>query len=253
MNCIFCLNTVKERSLEHIVPESLGNLYYILEMGSICRQCNNSFSEFEEKALGKTMLGFERSRMGIPTKKGKAAQAKSRNIKFTGDPAFRKNFINISGLEQKDIEEIGEDGTIKVKIIDFDKSDMATSKLILKIGLESLFQSQRRIYNSYDFSELRDHLNKVNNNNWPILTTKEPLEGFISVPRFMDKKRLKDIRCEILYKCIDKENALLQFKYTVLSYVVNLSSRDIKWAIPYLERDKMAMLYPEHLRKKVPL
>jgi len=255
MNCIFCGKVVESPSKEHIVPESLGNDYYILEQGFICGKCNNSFSDFEDKALSKTMLGFERVRLGIITKKGNAAQSQSRNIKVVGDKKFRQNIITVYGLEEKDIEDLG-DGSFTIKVLDFDKSDMATSKLLLKIGLESLFQSQRPIYKNNNFQELREHLNKVNNNNWPILTTsnKSPaLNGFKSSPRFIDKKRLKDIRCKILFKEIDEETLLLNFRYSVLSYVVNLKSRSIDWCIPFFKVDNLANLYPEHLKKKLKL
>jgi len=251
MDCIFCNKPVTENSIEHIVPESLGNQHYILEIGSICRKCNNSFSDFEEKALTKTMLGFERSRMGIQTKKGKAAKAKSHNIQFTGDAAFRKNFIKISGFTEDDIEEISQDGTFKVRILDFDKSDMATSKLMLKIGLESLYQSQRKIYKQHDFKELRDHLTKINNTEWPILTVKNPANVFQSAPRFLDKKKLKDFRCEILFHTTIDGEVILLFKYTILNYLVNLTNRGTAWVLPFLESDPYALLYPEHVRLRL--
>jgi hypothetical protein len=253
MDCIFCGKPVVDSSKEHIVPESLGNTHYILQEGFICRKCNNSFSDFEEKALGRTMLGFERSRLGIVTKKGKAAQAQSHNIKFVGDKKFRKNIVTVFGIEEKDIESVAEDGSIKIKILDFDKSDMATSKLLLKIGLESLFQSQRGTFKTHDFTELKEHLTKVNNDNWPILTASTKLEGFQSIPRFMDKKRLKDFRCEILYKEIDENSLLLNFRYSVLSYIVNLKSRSIDWTIPFFKADHLTNLYPEHLKNKLKL
>lgn len=253
MSCIFCDARVLLGSNEHIVPESLGNLHYILRRGFICRKCNNSFSEFEDKALSKTMLGFERSRLGIATKKGNAAQAKSHNIQFKGDKNFTKNRVTVFGLEEKDIEEVLPDGSFKIKILDFDKSDMATSKLLLKIGVESLFQSQLDVYRAHDFTALKQHLTKVNNDHWPILTTSlksSALADFQSVPRFLDKKRLKDLRCELLYKMAGNE-LLFNFRYSVLSYVVSLSSRSIQWAKPFFEADHLANLYPEHLKKKL--
>lgn len=251
MSCIFCGEPVVNLSIEHIVPESLGNIDYILEPGRICAECNNSFSDFEDKALSKTMLGFERSRLGVATKKGKAAQAQSHNIKFVGDKKFRKNVVTIYGLDETNIESVGKDGSLTIKIMDFDKSDMATSKLLLKIGLESLYQSQRAIFKANSFKDLKDYLIKINNNNWPILTIAKQPEGFRSVPRFNDKKRLKNIHCEILFKEVDSQTLLLNFRYGVLSYLVNLKSRAINWTQPYFKNDNLANLYPEYLKKKV--
>lgn len=253
MECIFCRHAVIENSQEHIVPESLGNLYYILQSGAICRGCNNSFSDFESKALTKTMLGILRTRQGIATKKGKPAQAQTHNIKFVGDSNFHKDRVTVFGIQEKDIEEKMENGQIKIRIQDFDKSEMATCKLLLKIGLESIYQSRKRqIYNKVVFQELKDHLTKVDNSNWPLLATHDHLEGFTSVPRFMDKKRLKSFGCEIRYKIIDADTFLLQFKYSILSFVVNLKSRKIGWAFSILQNDKLANIYPEHLKKKIP-
>lgn len=252
-NCIFCGKPVDKLSIEHIIPESLGNQKYILEEGFICRKCNNTFSDFEEKALSKTMLGFERSRLGFATKKGKAAKAQSHNIKFEGDKKFRKNRVTVFGIEEKDIESIAADGTIKIKILDFDKSDMATAKLLLKIGLESLFQSQRAFYKKNNFKALKEYLTKVNNNDWPILTTSIKPDGFQSAPRFTEKKYLKDMGCEILYKIVDDQTLLLNLRYSVLSYVVNLKSRDINWTLSYFESDNLTNLYPEYLKKKLNL
>lgn len=253
MVCIFCDKTVHDLSIEHIIPESLGNIYYLLQSGCICRNCNNSFSDFEDKALSKTMLGFERSRLGIVTKKGKAAQALSHNIKFIGDKRFRKNHVTVYGIEEKDIGLIHPDGSFEIKILDFDKSEMATSKLLLKIGLESLFHSRRSFFKTKNFQELKEHLTKINNESWPILTIKSEFSGFVSIPRFEDKRKLNNIGCKILYKEIDESTILLNFRYSVLSYIVNLKSRNVGWAKPFFEADSLTNLYPEHLKKRLEL
>ena len=51
MTCIFCEEPIGKSSIEHIVPESLGNLWYTLPSGFVCNTCNGNFSKFEDKAI----------------------------------------------------------------------------------------------------------------------------------------------------------------------------------------------------------
>jgi hypothetical protein len=72
MRCIFCKNfSDSSRSVEHIIPESLGNTKQILPRGVVCDKCNNYFARKVEKlfldASGITEL---RSFQFIPNKKG---------------------------------------------------------------------------------------------------------------------------------------------------------------------------------------
>ena len=53
MQCIFChKDTSLSKSVEHIIPESLGNKHHYLPQGYVCDQCNNYFSIKIEKELG---------------------------------------------------------------------------------------------------------------------------------------------------------------------------------------------------------
>ncbi len=52
MKCIFCENdSSTSKSVEHIVPESLGNKDIILPKGFVCDACNNYFASKVEKVL----------------------------------------------------------------------------------------------------------------------------------------------------------------------------------------------------------
>lgn len=248
MLCIFCSKEVSQSSIEHIVPESLGNHSYILEIGAICRSCNNRFSKFEDKALGKTMLAFERTRLGIPTKKRNPAKASSKGIRFEGHAGFQKNLVTVFGLSEDNIESINDDGSINIQIQDFDKSEMATSKLLLKIGLEAIYQSRKKIYKIYDFSQLKDHLTNKDNIDWPFLTMKILPSNFNSIVRFRDKLELKKIPCELKFSLINDSTLLFNFRYSILSYVINLVNRDLSWTEELLCIDNLANLYPEYLK-----
>ena len=71
--CIFCLNDAStSRSVEHIIPQSLGNLSHVLPAGIVCDRCNNYFARKVEKPLLDsgyfTALRFHES---VPNKRGR--------------------------------------------------------------------------------------------------------------------------------------------------------------------------------------
>lgn len=50
MHCLFCkCDSSDSRSIEHIIPESLGNTDYTLPQGFVCDKCNNYFARKVEK------------------------------------------------------------------------------------------------------------------------------------------------------------------------------------------------------------
>jgi hypothetical protein len=77
MRCIFCkANTDISRSVEHIIPESLGNLEHVLPAGWVCDACNNYFSRKVEKPFIESLYGrYSRFWMRVPSKKGSVPTA----------------------------------------------------------------------------------------------------------------------------------------------------------------------------------
>jgi hypothetical protein len=73
MKCIFCKHSSEDsRSVEHIIPESLGNKEHILPRGVVCDGCNNYFAQAIEKPLLETSYFREQCyRARIQTKKGR--------------------------------------------------------------------------------------------------------------------------------------------------------------------------------------
>lgn len=69
MHCLFCQSD-GPFTIEHVIPESLGNDELIL-LNQVCGSCNNHFSKLENEVLHKTPLAFWRTALGIKTKHGK--------------------------------------------------------------------------------------------------------------------------------------------------------------------------------------
>jgi hypothetical protein len=73
MNCLFCKqNTDNSKSVEHIIPESLGNKEHILPRGLVCDNCNQYFAtKIEKPLLEQPYFKNVRHRAGIENKKGR--------------------------------------------------------------------------------------------------------------------------------------------------------------------------------------
>lgn len=82
--CLFCRADGPYNTVEHPVPESLGNTDDVLE-DAVCDTCQNFFgAKIEQPVLEKTQLGVWRAHLGIPTKAGAAPQADIRPPKSFG-------------------------------------------------------------------------------------------------------------------------------------------------------------------------
>jgi hypothetical protein len=73
MRCLFCKSDTRDSvSVEHIMPESLGNTDHILPRGWVCDACNNYFARKVEKPFLDSLFGTStRSIMGVPNKRGR--------------------------------------------------------------------------------------------------------------------------------------------------------------------------------------
>ena len=86
MNCIFCHEVSdNSKSIEHIIPESLGNKDLTLWKGAVCDKCNNYFAtKIEKELLDQPYFVSMRHRNFIKTKKNhpvpiKVPSPKSKN------------------------------------------------------------------------------------------------------------------------------------------------------------------------------
>jgi len=71
MKCIFCKESESFNTVEHIIPESLGNDDLLIH-GHVCDVCQNYFGkEIENFVLNKTPFAFWRIIYGIKSKKGR--------------------------------------------------------------------------------------------------------------------------------------------------------------------------------------
>ena len=73
MRCIFCKqDSSTSKSVELIIPESLGNVEHVLPLGAVCDACNQYFArKIERQVLDSPMFRRLRADMAVRNKRGR--------------------------------------------------------------------------------------------------------------------------------------------------------------------------------------
>src|ERR1700709_800745 len=110
MRCLFCeRDSTGSRSVEHILPESLGNTTLTLKPGVVCDKCNNYFSrDVKRPFLEAPVIAALRLHPSIPSKRARVPPLGA--VLMPGIPAtlhrFPKYDIQAVSLPPEGIESI---------------------------------------------------------------------------------------------------------------------------------------------------
>jgi len=101
VRCIFCkADSGGSTSVEHIIPESLGNEAHTLPPGVVCDRCNNYFGlKIEKPLLDSGTFRFLRGAMRIPSKKGRVPRVPNPDDRRLPEYRLTARFIGKVGLE----------------------------------------------------------------------------------------------------------------------------------------------------------
>lgn len=251
MVCLFCKqNSSDSKSIEHIIPESLGNVYHILPKGIVCDKCNNYFSvKIEKPLLEQPYFRNLRFRNDIKTKRGNRVVENA--ILFNNDlKQMRKIRVNGQSIvidRKEDYEMLVSKSRGSLLILDFrepEKENYLLSRFLAKTALESL------VYLDYGCKEW---IKEINN--------KEELDSLREYARFgkgkfwnfhqrriyREEDRFYDsIYCpkpyEILheFKFLHLENEYLYFVLVIMGieYVINLGGSELDRYLNWLEMNE---------------
>lgn len=77
--CLFCREVSGGfASVEHIVPESMGNTTFVLPRGVVCDRCNHGIlSDLDNALCGFSPFAMRRTMLGIPSKGGTVPEFRS--------------------------------------------------------------------------------------------------------------------------------------------------------------------------------
>ncbi|KAA2240311.1 HNH endonuclease [Chitinophaga agrisoli] len=148
MQCIFCKrNSDNSTSVEHIIPESLGNKDHILPKGIVCDQCNSYFAiKIENELLSQEYFRFIRSTQNVLSKKRKTIPSTGLTIHPEGGKVdvYREAsgiLIDISNPKIADLIAKGKVNTLYIpNHIEPVSKNIPLSRLLGKIAIEALIQ-----------------------------------------------------------------------------------------------------------------
>jgi hypothetical protein len=147
MNCLFCKhNSDNSKSIEHIIPESLGNKDHILPKGFVCDSCNQYFAlKIEKPLLEQPYFINARHRARIENKKGRipaenaiiiSPELAKAAVSFEKD---NKTIINIYDKDQADRIFSSPQGAMIIPILSYpDSRNKILSRFLAKVAVEAL-------------------------------------------------------------------------------------------------------------------
>lgn len=185
MRCIFCKTDSSEtKSIEHIIPESLGNKSFVLPRGYVCDKCNNYFArEIERPFLEQINVQLLRFEESIPNKKNRIPEIEG--IIEDEEVVVRKRINNNRVVADVDISPelmsrlMKKEGETQLLLPAFDENALPpqnsiTSRFIAKIAFEALsvrIQNDQAwldyLIDDPQFDAIRNHVRLGTTKNWP--------------------------------------------------------------------------------------
>jgi len=182
MQCLFCKNDSSDsRSIEHIIPESLGNLRSTLPPGVVCDKCNNYFSRKVEKPFMELAPIMQlRFHQEITSKRGKVPPiqgilAPKFPVIVHRDPkSYFKASVHVEPEAFKHIMELKKGLLILPSGCKL-PSNLIVSRFLAKVAIEAMADRlsaypEGLIYlvNEIQLDPIRNHARRGKITNWPI-------------------------------------------------------------------------------------
>lgn len=232
MICVLCGSDGAFSSEEHIVPHSLGNDLVVLAPGWVCDSCNNVCSAFESRALSASIIGLERCRLGVVTKKRKPSRASLHGVTWFAEPTAEVNVVSAEaqwGAVPILWRENGA-GTMAIPLHDATNSDIA--RLLLKMGVELLAVLDAGQGIELDRRAAKEVVLGIDVEPWPyfVLRDRESLRRLTSVFESAQEAREYIQTCGFdLYLHEIEDQEILFFQYGAFLAATSITSRSCDW------------------------
>jgi HNH endonuclease len=183
MRCLFCKqDSSLSRSVEHIIPESLGGLSHTLPSGVVCDRCNNYFSHSVEKPfLESEAIELLRFNEVVVSKKGRVPPVRGilspghfpvtlyRNLR--ADPEM---LLDIPPEAVHDVLQLKSGAIILPSEAQF-PSGLLVSRFLAKVALEAMAQKLvlhpdglEYLVDEIQLDPIRNHARRGDIQDWPV-------------------------------------------------------------------------------------
>lgn len=169
MRCIFCKrDSSSSVSVEHVIPESLGNSKLTLPRGAVCDSCNNYFSTHIEKPILESgEFSYLRFNQELKNKRGKVPEV---NILFGNHVVRARRLGKLEfSFKPDDFAKIekylneSNQGEMKIPISGCPPDDLLISRWLAKMALEMLAHKWTKIDYWNDYIITHEGLDAIRN------------------------------------------------------------------------------------------
>lgn len=170
------------RSVEHVVPESLGNLTMILRPGIVCDACNNYFSrKVEGPFLNAPAMLWLRQEQGLTNKRGRVPAVRAL-VTSGGMASIYAATNDVPGRIEFDLDQFahrwidrGRNAPMVTYVPMDSPSATTTSRFLAKVAIGCLADrldcvegGLDRIVENDELDRLRDHARRGTDPHWPV-------------------------------------------------------------------------------------
>jgi hypothetical protein len=181
MRCIFCKKVSDaSKSVEHIIPESIGNTKHVLPPGVVCDSCNNYFSrEVEKPFLESPAVKALRFHQGISSKKGKIPPIEGMldpGIPVTMYRYLKGPFVGSIDVNAEAFKQImsSDQGRVIFPLSGEAPKDLVVSRFLAKAGMEVVAfrlldhpEGLEYLVDEVQFDPVRNHARRGDIRQWP--------------------------------------------------------------------------------------
>lgn len=183
MRCVYCkMPSGASKSVDHVVPESLGNHTLVLRAGLVCDACNNYFSrEVEGPFLNAPWTKLVRHEQALPSKRGRIPSVRTL-APGVGGATMHAAVADRPGMLEFDSNELarrwllhGLHRTLLTEQLIVPPSPTVTSRFLGKVAIGCLADRLAHVDGGLEYlvdevelDRLRNHVRRGTDSRWPV-------------------------------------------------------------------------------------
>lgn len=182
MHCLFCKSdSTFSKSVEHIIPESLGNKTLTLPPGIVCNKCKNYFAiKVEKPFISSEPINRLRFHQLIPNKRGRFTNIKGEflpgfPVEVHHDQKTNKPIVIVNDEETFKHIFFSESSTLILPGPSLVPQGIVSSRFLAKMALETMAlrlcehpEGLEYLVNEIQLDPIRNHARRGETDKWPI-------------------------------------------------------------------------------------